>query len=156
VQEFFDGPWDFVTVMCLTCGYALWRGRLPERVAAVAFLLAWAASYVVHSRDFTRPQFGMFWVDVILMVILVGLALMSGRRWLMAASACHVLTLGDHVAMIMDQQILSLAYLRVMAVWGYAVLLALALGVWLEAEPERKRLRAAGLAEQRSTGDTAP
>ena len=143
VQAFFDGVWDFVTVMCLACAYGLWRGRLPERVAAVSFLLAWLASYVMHTRDFTRPQFGMFWVDVILMVILVSLALLSGRRWLMVACACHVLTLGDHFAMMIDMRILSRAYISVMAIWGYAVLLSLALGTWLEAEPERRRLRQA-------------
>lgn len=153
MQEFIDGPWDFVTIMCLACGYALWRGRLPERVAAVAFLLAWLASYLVHTRDFTQPQFGMFWVDAILMVILVSLALLSGRRWLMVACACHLLTLGDHFAMMIDQRILSLAYLRVMVVWGYAALLAMVLGTYFEAEPERRRLRA-GLSPGSEARDT--
>lgn len=133
----------FATIMCLACAYGLWRGRLPERVAAVSFLLAWAASYVVHTRDFTQPQFGMFWVDLILMVVLVGLALLSGRRWLMAACACHLLTVGNHVAMMIDMDILSRAYIRVMAIWGYANLLALVLGTCFEAEPERRRLRQA-------------
>ena len=55
-------------------------------------------------RDFSQPQFGMFVVDVILMVILIGLTLLSGRRWLMVASACHLLTLGDHFAMMMDRR----------------------------------------------------
>lgn len=145
LQAFFDGVWDFVTIMCLACGYALWRGRLPERVAACAIPLAWLASYVMHTRDFTQPQFGMFWVDLILMIILVALAFLSGRRWLMAACACHLLTLGDHFAMMIDQRILSLAYIRVMTIWGYAVLLALVLGTFFEAEPERRRLRATGL-----------
>lgn len=136
----------FVTIMGLACAYAFWRGRLPERTAAAAFLLAWLASYVLNTHDFTQPQFGMFWVDLILMVILVSLALLSGRRWLMIACACHLLTLGDHVAMMTDVHILSRAYIRVMAIWGYANLLAMALGTWFEAEPERRRLLGAGAA----------
>jgi len=47
--------------------------------------------------------------------------------------------------MMIDQRILSLAYIRVMTIWGYAVLLALVLGTFFEAEPERRRLRATGL-----------
>jgi hypothetical protein len=134
---------SFLTILGLACGYALWRGRLPERVAAVALILAWLASDMVLSRDFSRPQYGMFWVDLILMVILVALALLSNRRWLMVAAACHLLTVGDHFAMMLDHRILSYAYQAVMTVWGYAVILAMVLGTFFEAESERRRLRQA-------------
>ena len=61
----------------------------------------------------------------------------------MAAAACHLLTVGDHLAMILDMRIRSYAYMTVMVIWGYAVILAMVLGTWLEAEPERRRLRQA-------------
>ena len=138
-----EGVRTFFTVLVLTCGYALWRGRLPERTAAIGFLLAWVATEMVHTYDWTKPQYGMFAVDLILLVIMVALTLLSGRRWLIAATAFHVLTIGDHVAMMLDLRIRSYAYQTVMVIWGYAVLLAMVLGTWFEAEPERRRLRAA-------------
>jgi hypothetical protein len=125
--------------MALACAYALWRGRAPERIAAVAFVLAWWASAVLLSLDFSQPQYGMFAVDVILELILIALALLTRRRWLMAAAACQLLTVGDHFAMMIDRRILSYAYQTVMVIWGYAALLAMVLGTVFEAEPERRR-----------------
>lgn len=135
----------FFLILLGGCLYALWRGRFPERVTAIALMLAWIATQAVNSRSSVDPEYGMLAVDLILMVVLVGLALLSGRRWLMAACACHLLTLGDHVAMIMDMRILTYAYRTVMVIWGYAVILTMVLGVWFEAEPERRRFRQAGL-----------
>lgn len=131
----------FFLVMVAGCAYALWRGLLPERVTAVALLLAWVATQMMNTHNWVEPQYTILAVDTILLVILVGLALLSGRRWLMAASAIHVLTVGDHVATIMDIQIRSYAYLTAIVIWGYAVILAMVLGTWLEAEPERRRVR---------------
>lgn len=131
----------FFLILLAGCLYALWRGLLPERVTSVALMLAWVGTQVVNSHDALSPEYGMLAVDLILLIILVGLALLSGRRWLMAAAACHLLTVGDHVAMMLDMRILSYAYRTVMVIWGYAVILAMVLGTWFEAEPERRRLR---------------
>lgn len=133
----------FFLILAASCAYAGWRGLMPERVTAVALMLAWVASQMVNSHNFSQPQFGMLGVDVLLLVILVSLALLTGRRWLMAAAACHLLTVGDHLAMILDMRIRSYAYMTVMVIWGYAVILAMVLGTWVEAEPERRRLRQA-------------
>lgn len=145
----------FFLILLGSCLYALWRGRMPERLTAIALMFAWIATQVVNSRNPLMPEYGMLAVDLILLVVLVGLALLSGRRWLMAASACHLLTVGDHVAMMLDMSILSYAYRTVMVIWGYAVILAMVLGTWLEAEAERRRLRA-GLSPGSEARDTPP
>lgn len=133
----------FFLILLGGCLYGLWRGRLPERITAVALMLAWIATQIVNSKSAISPEYGMLAVDLILLIVLVGLALLSGRRWLMVASACHLLTVGDHVAMMLDMRILTYAYRTVMVIWGYAVILAMVLGTYFEAEPERRRLRAA-------------
>ena len=133
----------FFFILLAACAYAGWRGLMPERATALGLMLAWVASQMVNSHNFSQPQYGMLGVDALLLVVLLGLALLSGRRWLMAATACHLLTIGDHLAMILDLRILSYAYMTVMVIWGYAVILAMVLGTWLEAEPERRRLRQA-------------
>jgi hypothetical protein len=132
----------FFLVLLAACAYALWRGRLPERLTAAALLLAWISTQIMNTHDWTEPQYTIFAVDGVLLVILAALALLSGRRWLMAATAFHVLTVGDHVATILDIHIRSYAYITVLVIWGYAVIAAMVLGALLEAEPERRRLRA--------------
>jgi hypothetical protein len=131
----------FFLILLGSCAYALWRGRLPERVTSIALMLAWIATQMVNSKDARSPEYGMLGVDALLLVVLVGLALLTSRRWLMAAAACQLLTIGDHLAMMLDMRILSYAYRTVMVIWGYAVILAMVLGTWLEAEPERRRLQ---------------
>ena len=138
-----EGVREFFILLTASCLLALWRGLLPERVAAVALMLAWLATQLVNSHDPLQPEFGMLAVDLLLLVVLGGLAVLSGRRWLMAATACHLLTIGDHLAMILDTRLLSYAYRTVMVIWGYAVILALVLGVLFEAEPLRRRGRRA-------------
>jgi hypothetical protein len=132
----------FFLVMVAGCAYALWRGRLPERVTAVAMLLAWVSTQIMNTHNWAEPQYTIFVVDLIFLVILAGLALLSGRRWLMAAAAFHVLTVADHIATILDVQIRSYAYLTALVIWGYAVIAAMVIGTLLEAEPERRRLAA--------------
>jgi hypothetical protein len=132
----------FFLVMVAGCAYAVWRGRFPERISALAILLAWISTQIMNTHDWTEPQYTIFVVDTVLLVILIGLALLSGRRWLMVATAFHVLTVADHVATMMDIHIRSYAYLTALVIWGYAVIVAMMLGTRFEAEPERRRLRA--------------
>lgn len=133
----------FFFILVASCAYAGWRGLMPERATALGLMLAWVATQMMNTRNFSQPQYGILGVDVLLLLVLLSLALLSGRRWLMAATACHLLTVGDHVAMIMDMRIRSYAYMTVMVIWGYAVILAMVLGTFFEAEAERRRLRQA-------------
>lgn len=135
----------FLVCMLLAGAYAIWRGGWPERIAAIAFVLAWLASALVHTYDAINPQYGMFGVDLLLLLVLVPLAILSGRHWLMVAAAIHLLGVGAHLSMMLDLRIRSLAYFRTMAIWGYVMLLAMVLGTYFEASSERRRqTRASG------------
>lgn len=133
----------FLTLLVVSCGYALVRGRPPERVVALALPLAWTITQLVHSGDFTRPQYGMFIVDTVLLLLLAGLTMYCGRRWLAIAAAFQLLSVAGHVSMIMDKQIRSYAYQTAIIIWSYGVVLALPIGTFFEAELERRRSRQA-------------
>jgi len=138
------GTEDFFAVMCVACLIALWKGLAPERLAATGVFLAWVASAVLHTQDWVHPQYGMLGVDLILLLILVSLMLLTGRRWLVFASAAHVLGIGAHFAVMLDLQIRAFAYFTAMAIWGYAVLLAMVIGTLTEGARERRLRQASG------------
>lgn len=139
-----QGTEIFFACLCGASLFAVWLGRVPERVVGVAVFVAWIATGLVHSLDWTKPQYGIAAVDVGLMALLAFLAIRTSRRWLIFAAAFQLLSIGAHVGMAIDVSIRSYAYQTAMAIWGYAVLLALVLGTLFEAMPERRRRRVSG------------
>lgn len=134
---------EFFFVLLAICLYAAWRGRTPERIAALAMQMAWFGTQIFNTHNPLKPEYTIFLVDVGLLIVLVALAMKTGRIWLMAAAAFQLLTVGDHIAMMLDVSILSYTYRIVPMIWGYAVIAAMVLGTLFEAEPERRRLRQA-------------
>ncbi len=126
----------------LAGSYAVWRGGNPERFIALAMSIGGAAARMVQSYDFSRPQYGMFAVDLVFLAVLLPLAMFSNRKWLLPCAALQLLIIGAHVAMILDPRIRSYAYLTAVMVWFWCQMLTLVLGVFFEAERERRRLRA--------------
>lgn len=134
---------EFFSVLLAICLYAGWRGRTPERIAAFAMQVAWFGTQILNTHNPLKPEYAIFVVDLALMITLVALAMKTGRIWLMAAAAFQLLTVGNHIAMMMDVRILSYTYRIIPMIWGYAVIAAMVLGTLFEAEPERRRLRQA-------------
>jgi hypothetical protein len=117
--------------MIAVSAYALVRGRAPERAVAVANVLAYLATIAVQNRqDWFHPQWSMLAVDAAFLVLLVGMALVVDRFWLLFAAAFQLLGVVTHLAIIADPTVRSLAYLRSLGIWGYMVLVALAVGAY--------------------------
>lgn len=120
----------WLAAMIVVSGYALVSGRTPERAVAVANVVAYIATIAVENRqDWFNPQWSMLAVDVAFMVLLVAMALMFDRYWLLFAAAFQLLGVVTHLAIVADPSVRSLAYLRSLGIWGYMVLIALAVGV---------------------------
>lgn len=74
-------------------GYALWRGRTPERVAAAAVLLVTFVNVLVQDRAYWMdPQRRQLALDVVLMLVLAALVSSSRRNWLILATAARLLS----------------------------------------------------------------
>jgi hypothetical protein len=120
------------TAIVLVSAYALWRGGSAERWVATANLAAWAVTKLVQDRlDFFDPQWGILFVDIAFLAVLVILALAKDRYWLLFAAAFQLLGVITHLAIVADANVRSLAYLRSLAIWSYLVLGTLALGTLL-------------------------
>ncbi len=121
----------WLLAMGLTCGFALWRGGRPERLAALACATAWIISVVVYNyRNWVDPQWSVLGVDVALLAALIGLTLTTDRVWLLFASAFQLLGVVIHIAIMADPKVTGLPYIRGLVIWSYLVIFALAWGVW--------------------------
>ncbi|MDP3854577.1 hypothetical protein [Phenylobacterium sp.] len=119
--------------MALVCGFAFWRGRRPEWIAAGACILAWALTPLAqNSRNWFDPQWGVFAVDLALLMVLAWLALTTDRTWLLFASAFQLLAVIIHLAILVDPSVTPMPYRQGLVIWSYLVIASLGVGVWLE------------------------
>ena len=121
----------YLMALVIACTGAVRWGGTPERIGAVAVFVASVLTAVVQG-SFSDPEYGVIAVDVGLLIILLWLALSSDRYWPMPAAAFHLVGMSVHLTKIVDPTVWWRAYLHANAFWAYPVLLALALGAWLE------------------------
>ena len=113
-------------------GFALWRGGGPERIVAVAAVVASIASALLENqRDLLSPQWGDLIVDFGFLALLVVLALASNRWWTSWAAAFQLLGVVTYVARMVDPRVGALAPYKAVVIWSYLIIASLAVGTWL-------------------------
>lgn len=128
--------WANFVALLLACGAAAWRGRWPERAAAIAMVAAWVASAIVHNAAQLRgPQTAVMAIDGLLFLILLTIALTSDRWWPLWATAFHGLAVVLSLAMLADPRVWSRAGFIAGGVFSYLTMLSLFLGAIRRAPP---------------------
>lgn len=128
--------------MVAVCAFAFLKGDEPERVAAGAFVLAWFASLLAQDDgNLNQVQWGVFAIDVVMLMVLGALSWKSRRVWPVWATACQLLVVTSHIMSVVDVRPAIANFIWVINLAGYGVLVALAIGTFW-AWQER---RAAGL-----------
>lgn len=119
-----------VTLMSfLTLGLLLGFGRLAERIAGVAFLIAMVGTPFVDHLHIGEVRYGVAILSAGLFTTLIVLALRTDRWWLIAAAGVQLLSIGLWAATIVgDLQIWGAVTVRIV-IWVQLMLLAL-FGVW--------------------------
>lgn len=105
-------------------------GGRPERLVAVANVVAWAATPMMYRADWWDPQWGMLAVDVVFFLGLLFLAVTTDRNWLLFAAAFQLMGVITHVAISVDSGVRAGAYLRGLVIWSYLVLGTLGVAAW--------------------------
>lgn len=134
----------FVALLLLFCGYALWRGGAPERIAAAAMLGATFASALVRSdvdHRFIEMEMGLLLVDGLLLIVLVAIALRADRGWPLLVAGLHLVTVGTHAIKLIEPDMIRVTYAVMLAFWSYPMVITLAIGTWRH----RRRLRVHGV-----------
>lgn len=122
--------WASLAALLIATGVALWRGGWPERVAAVAMILAWFATALFYnSLQRFGPQTAVILVDLALMLVLLFIALRSDRWWPMWTCGFHGLTLILVLANLADHKLSNRAgYIAGGGVFSYLAMAALFCG----------------------------
>jgi hypothetical protein len=133
----------FLILLLGTCGYALWRGGAPERIAAAALLAATIGSAIFRSEAqarFLDVEVGIFIIDVLLLAVLIAIMLRADRGWPILVSALHLCTVGAHALRFIDPAMIRVTYVVMVTAWSWPMVIALGIGTWRH----RARLRAYG------------
>jgi hypothetical protein len=133
----------FLLLLIVCCSYALWRGGAPERLAAGSEIVAVFLTAAIQSRSehhYVDFAFGVFLVDLALLIGLGIIALHSDRFWPMWATGFQVADIIVHLCKAFAPALLPLGYSVGLSAWGYPKLVLFALG----AMRHRSRLRLYG------------
>ena len=121
-------------VLLIACsGYALWRGRGDEQIAAAVCLIATGLSHLIlHSPSgrFEHLEAGIMAIDVFAFAGFVAIALWSQRFWPLWVAGLQLTSLLAHVARVSQIDLLPIAYAAAERFWSYPILIIIAVGAW--------------------------
>ena len=115
----------------LVCAFAFLKGDEPERIAAGAYVLGWFATLLVQTDgELYETSPGVFAIDVLMLLILGGLAWRFRRTWPAWAAAMQLLVVMSHIVLYVDVRPPLASFITVVNLAGYGVLVALAIGTF--------------------------
>ena len=108
----------------------LWKGRRPEREAAVGLFLAQFLSGQLDHLVVGEFRWAVAIISVALMAWLVQLSLRYDRWWLLFAAGAQILAMGTHVSSLVGPDALTRSVVTTrMVVWVEIMALGI-FGVW--------------------------
>jgi hypothetical protein len=123
-------PWVWPLALTAVCAIALWRGRGEEKLAAGGNLAAWALTRLVFEARSEHVQWPVLAIDTAFLVLLLWLALRSGRFWPLFAAGFQLLGVATHLASALDPRLGGWTYLTAALVWNYMVLFTIGYAAW--------------------------
>jgi hypothetical protein len=123
----------FWTLLLLTCGYALWRGRKFEQLSALIFIAATVASVAARSalnENYSAVARSDLVIDLLVLFALVAVALRSDRFWPLWVAGLQLTISLSHVLKAIQPDLLPLAYAAAERFWSYPTLIILFIGAW--------------------------
>jgi hypothetical protein len=123
----------FWLLLILTCGYALWRGRKYEQLAAIICIAASVISVFarapLHQR-YAGIEIGDLIVDSVVLVSFVAIALRSDRFWPLWIAGLQLTISMSHLFKAIDAGLIPIAYAAAERFWSYPTLIIIAIGAW--------------------------
>lgn len=123
----------FWTLLLLTFGYALWRGRGDEKIAAgVALLATIITQFVIPppSLRYNGLHSGLIAIDMAVLVVFVAIALRSNRFWPLWVAGLQLTNSMAHLMKGIEADLLPQAYAAAAVFWSYPILLIILVGTW--------------------------
>ena len=138
----------FWFILLGTCGYALWRGRKYERMAACVCLAATIISSCGHlllRSTYVSVDSADVLIDSAVLAAFIGIALVSDRFWPLWVAGLQLIGSGSHLMRAIDENIVPHVYATAERFWSLPILLILFVGAWRQHRRElASRAAAAG------------
>src|SRR5438094_37961 len=102
----------FWLLLVVACGYALWRGRKYERIAALVFVSATVISILGHSPHdrYVAVEATDLIVDTFVLVAVVAIALASDRFWPLWIAGLQLVDSTSHLLKAIHADLLPQVY----------------------------------------------
>ena len=123
----------FWSILLVTCGYALWRGKSDERVVASMCLLATIATRFAISPlqvRYASLESGLMIIDLLVLLVFIWIALRSDRFWPLWVAGLQLTNSISHLMKFADIDLMPRAYAAAAALWSYPILAILVIGTW--------------------------
>lgn len=123
----------FWALLLLTFGYALWRGRGDEKMAAgVALLATIITQFVIPppTLRYSGLQFSLVAIDIAVLATFVAIALRSDRFWPLWVAGLQLTNSMSHLMKGIETDLLPQAYAAAAVFWSYPILLIILVGTW--------------------------
>ena len=123
----------FWAILLSICGFAWWRGRKDERIAATACLLATIVTVVVIppvAERYSKPDLVLLAIDVAMLLAFTFVALTSRRFWPLWVAGLQLTMTMSHAMKAIDPHLIPRAYAAASIFWSYPILLLILVGTW--------------------------
>src|SRR5438874_10942711 len=129
----------FWLLLVVSCGYALWRGRKYERIAALVFVSATVISILGHSphERYVAIEAADLIVDTLVLMAVVAIALASDRFWPLWVAGLQTVDSLSHLMKAVDADLVPHVYAAAERFWSYPILLILLIGAWRQDQRSR-------------------
>lgn len=135
----------FWIVLLASCGYALWRGRKYERIAALVFIAATVVSILMRSPlhgRYSGIEISDFIIDSGVLAAVLAIALVSDRFWPLWAAGLQLVGSTSHMLKAIQPGLIPAVYGAAERFWSYPILIILLVGAWRQ---HRRSLAKTGL-----------
>jgi len=111
--------------------FAFIKGGQPEKIGAGAFLFGWFASLLAQTAGgYFGIQWGVFAIDVAMLLVFVAMVWKAPRSWPVWACALQLLVVTSHVMVMLNLRTPISAFYTVVNMTGYGIMLAIAIGTF--------------------------
>ncbi|MFN6981108.1 MAG: hypothetical protein ACK4NU_04200 [Brevundimonas sp.] len=117
----------FVVTICL---FAFLKGDNPERAGAAAYIVGWFSSLILQQQSPQYSLYGVFILDVLMLVILCAISWRSRRSWPIWAAALQLLAVTSHVMILTNTKTPIASLYTILNLTGYGVLICIGVGAF--------------------------
>ena len=131
----------FLVFFAVVVAFAMLRGGGPERMTAVTYTAALAATASVGflrvPGNYRVVPTGLFMTDAALLIALSLIAIRANRWWVIPAAGGQLVTVLVHTGKLLDPAMIPNSYEFLTDFWSWPMVALLAWGTWAH----RRRLR---------------